>query len=132
MADDTGLWLDAAFPKNAVEILGWQGKFVSNKVDADCALSLSVAGALPDPNASQEIQLVYVLVAPYPTSRDVVSLKMIKSFWTGKAISSLSQILVDAETDAVFSAVWGEPDRDQIITLPAERILETTWSQEKT
>ena len=131
-ADDTGLWLDAAFPKSAVETLGWQGKFVSNKVDADCALSLSVAGALSGPENSQKIRLVYVLVAPYPTSRDVVSLKMIESFWTGKAIPSLSQILVDAETGAVFSAVWGEPNRDQVITLPADEILETAWSREKT
>lgn len=77
------------------------------------------------PNEIQ-IQWVYVLVAPFSTIRDDVTLDELRSMWNGVAGSPL---LMDESTVAAFTAIWGEPVSGSVRSVSAESLLDTAWTE---
>ncbi len=74
---------------------------------------------------------VYALVAPFPTFVDGVSSQELKLAWTdgiAPATFDAGPFLMDEATRAALSALWGEPAGSAVLTVPAEQLLETAWS----
>lgn len=74
-------------------------------------------------------QWTYVLVAPFPTIPDEVSLSDLKKFWSGEEKSDFpaSKILVDGGTHAVFEKIWGQATSSNISVTSRETILARCW-----
>ena len=74
---------------------------------------------------------IYALAAPFPTIRDDVGLADLLAIWRGTPPEDLEKIsfILDDETQAVFTAVWGKPGAGVVEVLPAQAILEQAWEQ---
>ena len=85
-------------------------------------------------SASNEIQWVYVLVAPFPTVRDGVTDDEIHTVWSTGTSSDLfnaQPILMDESTLAAFTALWGAPASGSVRSVDANQILDTAWSESR-
>ncbi len=74
---------------------------------------------------------VYALVAPFPTVTDGVSFEELKRAWTegiAPAAFQGSPLLMEETTRAAISALWGEPVGTAVLTVPADQLLDTAWS----
>ena len=82
--------------------------------------------------AKTQIRWVYVLVAPFPTVADGVTLEELRGAWSeGTAPAPFNGIplLMDESTLAAFTALWGEPASGSIQVVSTEQFLETAWSE---
>ncbi|HET9589862.1 MAG TPA: CapA family protein [Anaerolineales bacterium] len=85
----------------------------------------------PGPDETQ-IHWVYALVAPFSTVGDGVTLDELKSAWmegTAPAPFEGIPLLMEDSTRAAFTALWGEPASDAVRIVPADRLLETAWTE---
>ena len=73
---------------------------------------------------------VYALVAPFPTLTDEVTLADLQAAWQGEGSGPFadSPLMMSAETQAVFSAWWGEPAADAVEVEAAEQLLKVAWA----
>jgi hypothetical protein len=62
-----------------------------------------------DPSLMQNIQWVYVLVAPFPTIRDGVTLDELRAAWNGSPFNG-QPLLIAESTLGAMKAIWGEPE----------------------
>jgi len=79
---------------------------------------------------SSRIDWVYVLVAPFPTVADDVSIETLRSAWNGNPLpSSFGQapLLMVESTLGVFKAFWGEPAAGAVKIVQDDQLLETAW-----
>lgn len=97
--------------------------------------SVQVLTSTPTPGAvfvHDSVPLVYALVAPFPTLMDGVSFDELKRAWTeGNAPPPFTghPLLMSESTLAAFRTLWGEPAESAVRVLPADRLLETAWSE---
>lgn len=75
---------------------------------------------------------VYALVAQFPTLTDEVSYSDLQAAWQGKGseLFSDSPLMMSAETEAVFSAWWGEPGEGAVRVEGVDQVLEAAWSSQ--
>ena len=73
---------------------------------------------------------VYTLVAPFPTITDEVPFADLQAAWRGEGSEAFadSALMMSAETQAVFSAWWGEPGGGAVQLFDPEQLLEAAWS----
>jgi hypothetical protein len=73
----------------------------------------------------------YALVAPFPTIPGEVNSEVLRGAWSGESSGPFAglPLLMDAETQMMFSAWWGEPAAGAVQVLPAESLAETAWAQ---
>ncbi len=71
---------------------------------------------------------VYVLVSPFPTVTDDVSLSEIQSSWNGNGITSL--LFMTEETKSVFISLWGTPADGGVEVMNAEALQELAVSDQ--
>jgi poly-gamma-glutamate synthesis protein (capsule biosynthesis protein) len=75
-------------------------------------------------NAGQPIaNWVYVVAAPFPTVLDGITSADLIAAWNGGGL------LMDAETAAVFTALWGQPDTPAETVTPIEFVA-TIWQRQ--
>ncbi|NMC80125.1 MAG: hypothetical protein GYA59_12250, partial [Chloroflexi bacterium] len=91
--------------------------------------------AITPQNAAGAVALshwVYALVAPFPTVLDGVSLEELEQAWKGKSPPDLEGgiLRMTAETQAVFTALWGKPAASGVQTVVADQLLETSWAHQ--
>ena len=73
---------------------------------------------------------IYVLVAPFPTITDDVTSDDLISAWKGASNGTLSgrPLLMAESTLKALTALWGEPARGVMRTVPADKLLDEAWS----
>ncbi|MFT3893710.1 MAG: CapA family protein [Anaerolineales bacterium] len=84
------------------------------------------------PASATQIPWVYALVAPFPTVTDNVSTEELKNAWTNGVIPAAftgHPLLMDASTQAAFTALWGAPAAQAVRVLPVDQLLDTAWSE---
>ncbi len=75
-------------------------------------------------------EMVYALTAPYPTVTDGISLSELKAFWAGEDSEHFSELVMDGETMAAFSEVWGESGEEAaVFSLSEKTLLPYAWSE---
>jgi hypothetical protein len=88
----------------------------------------------PTPEAvfvHDSVTRVYALVAPFPTVTDGVSFEELKRAWTEGIVPAPfdgGPLLMEESTRAAFSALWGEPAGAAVLTMSADQLLDTAWS----
>jgi len=95
-------------------------------LDVGFSLDISVSAnpeLMPD---EAQIQWVYVLVAPFPTIRDDVTIDELRAVWNGNRSLSM---LMDESTLAAFTALWGEPATGSVRSVDASQLLDTAWAE---
>ncbi len=115
-----GLWIAGYIPEAVRQSL---------TLPAGVSLAESEGNALASLKAGGEIPLatwVYALVAPFPTIQDGISFETITSLWQGDPAGG-RRLLLAPQTLEIFSAVWGPPSGEMVVSTPAEGILGTAW-----
>jgi hypothetical protein len=99
-------------------------QFIENSVDSQIQLTFS--------DSPSEMYWVYVLVSPFPTVMDGVSLEDLKKAWSGDFSSTplMKPILMDAETQAVLTVFWGSPATDGVRILEKDKLETQTWNDQ--
>ncbi|MEA3440229.1 MAG: CapA family protein [Chloroflexota bacterium] len=104
----------------------------SLKLEADTLQSESLEGAayLIDAGRDNPIsQWVYALVAPFPTITDGVTASELQQAWQGAGDGPFTGIplLMDENTQAVFTKLWGAAGWGAVKVLPADRLETYAW-----
>jgi hypothetical protein len=124
-AGSVGLHLGDAVPASLrQQAQGWN---VSSNSFITIDMSTSTT-----PSTATQIQWVYALAAPFPTVTDGVSADELKNAWLHGDIPDAfngQPLLMDVSTLAAFTALWGEPAANAVRTVPADQLLETSWSE---
>jgi len=119
--DTLALWIDPALPASFRANLTLPTGYLP-------AASPKLAHVHLEPGAQALVsQWVYAVVAPFPTLEQGVSSTELRQAWSeGQAISPL---LMDENTFAFFTALWGAPADGAVQVLPAEQLLDYAWEQ---
>ena len=100
-------------------------------VDSFVQITTSTPSPAATP-AGESVQWVYALVAPFPTVVDGVTLDELYLAWSAGTRPSAfreSPLLMDETTRAALTALWDEPAAGAVQILPADRILDSAWSE---
>ncbi len=127
-AESLNVRINPAVPSDIQEILSAEINIVSGEDQADCRIDLASEPNLQ--NTDDLIRWVYVLVAPYPTTTDEISLHAIQKVWHGENDAAVSQLVMDDATRGVFSEIWGDADSNTVKVLSKESLLPETWQKE--
>ena len=76
---------------------------------------------------------IYVLVAPFPTLMDDISVDELQRSWAGDVASSLAAtpVWMDESTLAAMTAIWGDPSPALSISItPKEKLLDSAWGRQ--
>jgi poly-gamma-glutamate synthesis protein (capsule biosynthesis protein) len=96
--------------------------------------SVQITTSTPTPETvfvHDTVQLVYALVAPFPTVTDGVSFDELKRAWMeGTAPTSFGDtpLLMDPSTLDSFTALWDAPAAGAVRIVAADQLLETAWT----
>ena len=93
--------------------------------------TISVDLAQPRPGAMRISTWIYALVAPFPTVIDGVTSVELRAAWSGSSSGPFSgrPLLMDQATLNAFTALWGPPAEGAAKAIPADKLLDTTWSK---
>jgi len=77
-------------------------------------------------------QWIFALVAPFSTITDEITLNELRAFWQGNEMRSISvtRILVDGGTKALFEKLWGTASVANISVMAGEELLSSAWGEE--
>ena len=67
---------------------------------------------------------VYAVAAPFATIPDEISLEAVQMAW------NQGELTLDAETEAVFTALWGEPAQPNVV-VPAADLVDSLWAAQE-
>jgi hypothetical protein len=105
-----------------------QMKNAENFAVADIRL---VAESSKDPSEDclARYSWVYALVAPFPTVDDAVEVEEVQTVWKGGESETFPRrpLMMDPETAAVFTTVWGEPAATAVQIIPVDELLNSAW-----
>lgn len=115
------LWIDPALPESFRANLTLPTGYLP-------AASPELAHVRLEPGAQAPVsRWVYAVVAPFPTLERGVSSTELRQAWSeGQAISPL---LMDENTLAFFTTLWGAPADGAVKVLPAEQLLDYASEQ---
>ncbi len=117
-------WFSPALPAGYADafVLPAGGQVVADEADAHLIMAANGGDALS--------HWVYALVAPYPTLTDDVSLQELQAAWAGDREGAFAgaPLLMTAETQAVFAALWGEPAGGAVSVQSADALLDAAWA----
>lgn len=105
-------------------------RFASGPEEANLRIEIAPAAAGQDwPVVTR---WVYALAAPFPTVTDGVSLEDLQKAWNGdfSDVFQDRQLLMSAETLAVFERYWGPPDQKSVKVADEESLLELAWQEQ--
>jgi len=79
-------------------------------------------------------QWVYVLVAPFSTITDEVTLNDLRSFWQGIEVESLpvEKLLVSGGTKVLFEKLWGTASVAHVTVTAGEELMASAWAAKNT
>ncbi len=114
------------FPSEAQDSLRLPVFLELAETPADAAMSLVVGDSNPVGD------LVYVLVAPFPTIIDEVKEADLLAAWDGEVQELFGDqpLMLAADTMEVLTEWWGAPADDAVRVLPDEDLLDAGWETE--
>lgn len=76
----------------------------------------------------------YVLVGPFATLEDDVTLLNLQEFWQGDSEVTFpaERLIMEGSTQAVFTKLWGKPSTATIASVSANLLLATAWNEKTT
>lgn len=106
-----------------------QNPFLLNQTQGASESSLMIDILNKDKKSPVQSDWVYVMVAPFSTVMDEVSLWQILQTWRGKGslIFNGNPILIDEETLHIFENLWGQSSPDGIEVVSKQEILDHAW-----
>jgi hypothetical protein len=117
-------WFSPALPAAYAEAFSLPagGQVVVDEADAHLIVAANNGEALS--------HWVYALVAPYPTLTENVSLEELQAVWAGDNEGAFAgaPLLMSAETQAVFVALWGEPAAGAVDVQSADALVDAAWA----
>ena len=122
------IWLAPYLPEAMLEGLNLPAKVIKVNDQNEADIVVDVGADHP------VAQWIYVLVAPFATVVDGVSLDNLQALWKGTAPqdSPVEKIIVDGGTQAILEKLWGSAAVNTVDTVPADDLLSTAWREEKT
>lgn len=116
------IWLPDYLPERLRKQIPATLTLANSRDDADLRLDLSE-------NPGEGVPWIYVLVAPFPTVTDEVSLDDLRSAWQGgAALDDLGNILVTQTTYQVMQNLLGAPAAQRVTLVDEQALLDTAWS----
>jgi poly-gamma-glutamate synthesis protein (capsule biosynthesis protein) len=75
---------------------------------------------------------LYAVVAPFPTIEDEVSLQDVEGAWNGNGAGPFADepLMMSENSEAVFTAWWGEPAAGAVRVEPEDGLLEAAWGDQ--
>lgn len=75
---------------------------------------------------------IYAIVTPFPSLVDSISIEEILAAWNGDPSPLFSQkpLILDENTLAIFSQLWGDPQPDAVTVLPQSKLLDFAWENQ--
>jgi hypothetical protein len=119
------LWISSAVPAYLRQLIQLSTiPLVTNPGNATVRLDVSAGG-------DSSTTWVYALVAPFPTVIDAVTMDDIRRAWTGDVGGPFGgkPFRMDEATLAAFTSVWGAPAPRSVYVVPADRLLDLTWTE---
>ena len=133
-----------ATPTNAPESISiWLPPYLPDQLTRDLEFPKGIVQASDEQSASLKIdvgadalisQWIFVLVAPFSTIADEVSLNDLRAFWQGNEMRgvSVNRILVDGGTKALFEKLWGTASVANISVMAGEELMASAWAEADT
>jgi hypothetical protein len=122
------LWVSPGLPSFLRDTaLAWGLPTITDRASA----TISVDLAQPRPGAMRVSTWIYALVAPFPTVTDGVTSDDLHAAWNGLSSGPFAgrPLLMDQATLNTFTALWGKPAAAAARAIPAEKLLDTAWSE---
>jgi poly-gamma-glutamate synthesis protein (capsule biosynthesis protein) len=116
------LWVPAYLEQTMGEALEdpLRGLFVADEALANIRLEVGTDNPVS--------QWVYALVAPFPSTLDGISSADLLLRWQNGSADS-PPLLMDANTHAMFSAMWGPAANGSVQIVAAQGLVEAAWAQ---
>ena len=119
-------WLSPALPQGFTDSLSLPSGATVVDDPAQAHLLLSV-------NDGEAVShWIYAVVAPFPTLADEVSLEHVEGAWNGNGTGPFADIplMMNPNTEAVFTAWWGEPAAGAVRVENAEDLVDAAWAEQ--
>jgi hypothetical protein len=119
------MWIDPALPVGLRSLLALPPDMGYTLTPEKAILRLEVS---PEQPISR---WVYALATPFPSLVDGVAMDSVRAAWNGQASGPFAgkPILLDENTLAVFSELWGAPADGAVQAAPADELLGIAWDQ---
>jgi poly-gamma-glutamate synthesis protein (capsule biosynthesis protein) len=115
------VWLDPKLPTSVRNVFGESNlKVVTRRSEADFHLIVDI-----NSDAKNRTDWFYVIGARFPTVQDTIPLEDVMAIWRGEVEKRM--LLIDPETEVVFTAVWGEAMGTAVQIHPREELLDLAW-----
>jgi poly-gamma-glutamate synthesis protein (capsule biosynthesis protein) len=122
------LWISPGLPTFLRDTaLAWGLPTTTDQASA----TISVDLAQPRPGAMRISTWIYALVATFPTVTDGVTSDELRAAWNGSSSGPFAgrPLLMDQATLNAFTALWGPPAAGVAKAIPADKLLDTAWSE---
>jgi hypothetical protein len=119
------LWIDPLLP--AVLRAGVMRKGDVEEVGTVDKADISISLLTPGDEALAYVDWVYVIATRFPMVKDGITMGKLKLLWNGDRTENL--LLLDQETLAIFSLLWGAPSKSSVQVLPKKDLLQAVWDQ---
>jgi hypothetical protein len=118
-------WLDPNLPaalRGGIQA-GPAAQSVERAEGANLRVSLAIGST---PREKELLRWTYVLAARFPNLDDSINLESLKAVWKGGDQEG-HHILLAAETQKVFAALWGPPSAQSVVVLKPSELLDAAW-----
>ncbi len=117
------IYIAPALPQSAAAQISLPDEIVQVDAPAEATLQLAVG------DTAIISRWVYALAAPFPTVTDEITIAQLRQFWqSGPSLDFPAQnLLVDENTQAVFTAWWGDPAAKSVQIIPADKMITAAW-----
>lgn len=131
-SEDTGpfvsIWLPPYLPDQLLAQIQFPEEIIPSATGEDAEIILDVG------SSDLLSRWIYVLVAPFSTTAEDVSLRELQDVWQGEVGEEpvLERILVTGDTQAVFEKLWGIASASTVKVVAKGSMLDQAWFQENT
>jgi hypothetical protein len=121
------LWIDPSVPENLRETASdW------NLPPAGSAALASLQLGLAAPSDAKKSTWIYVVVAPFPTVLDGVTLGELEKAWSDSTSGPFnsSPLRMTESTLSAITALWGEAGEGAVETIPVDEMVDSLWENQ--
>lgn len=123
-AEAANWWLSPDLPQGLLDLLALPtgANIVEDREQAHLLLSVNEGEIVS--------HWLYAVVAPFPTITDEVTLEDIQSTWEGDRSGPFEDLplMMSPNTEAVFTAWWGQPATGAVRVKASEDLLDAAWA----
>jgi hypothetical protein len=127
--DPISIWIPDSIPTELREGIRVPEGILTAKGPEKASLNLLVHIAAETPAYEYQTPWVYVLVTPFPSLVDNISVIDLQRAWRGEEteIVGENRLMMSEETQNVFEVVWGPPIENGVEIVPKDDLLNHAW-----